>query len=256
MTRRIVFIALFLSFATTCLAASPQVVWVGGGAQVSSQDRPAVVAETMISLGSYNAQTFFLNPLIDIKHGKAGLDLGVGSRAPLFSGTMIGGVNAFLDYTNDHNHRRVGLGAELWHPQCSSHLNVYLPLSDRNGNQEALPGLDLSFGIPIPNAAFLSIWPSLFYYDGHEEDDLKGMGIALQITPVKALTFTLGARNDTPAAGRDDNEVYARLDVTIPMSRLGKELFSFTRGVYPADVNSFMDRRVVRERFIAIEKPR
>jgi hypothetical protein len=38
------------------------------------------------------------------------------------------------------------------------------------------------------------------------------------------------------------------------MSRLGKDLWRFDRGKYPVDINSQMDRRVSRERFIAIEK--
>lgn len=212
------------------------------------------MVDTMISLGGSNNLTFFASPQLTEKHSKLGCDLGLGARLPIFSGEMLAGGNAFFDYTNDNNHRRIGLGAELWHPKASGHLNVYLPLSDQHGDEEAISGIDFRVGIPIPMAPFLSVWPGIYYYDGHHEDDLKGLSLELQAHPVQALTFTLGARNDTPSAGRDDNEVYARIDVTIPMRRLDKDLFSFNKGSYPMDVNSYMDQRVVRESFIAIEK--
>jgi hypothetical protein len=252
--RRMILVAVFLLTSSVAMATDPQVVWVGGGAQVSNDDRPGYMADTMISLGSYNSATFFFNPMIILKHSKVGVDVGLGGRLPMFSGEMIGGLNAFFDYTNDQNHRRLGLGGELFHPKFSGHVNVYLPLSDQQGNEEALPGFDFAVGIPVPNASYISVWPGFYYYNGRHEDDLKGISLALQVRPVQALTFILGARNDTPSAGRDDSEIYARIELTIPMSRMGKDLWRFDRGKYPVDINSQMDRRVSRERFIAIEK--
>jgi len=42
-----------LMTAAAARADMPQVVWVGGGAQTSNEDRPGYTADTMISLGSY-----------------------------------------------------------------------------------------------------------------------------------------------------------------------------------------------------------
>ncbi len=245
-----------LMTAAAARADMPQVVWVGGGAQTSNEDRPGYTADTMISLGSYGSLTPFVSPALTLKNGKAGTDLGLGVRVPLFSGQMIVGGNAFFDYTNDNNHRRVGLGAELFHPRFSGHLNAYLPLSDLNGHEEAVAGMDFNLGIPVPSASFVSIWPGFYYYNGHHEDDMKGLSFAVKVQPIEVLGITLGARNDTPAAGRDDNEIYARVELTIPMSMLDKNLFGFSKGVYPREIGAQMADRVVREQFIAVEKPR
>jgi hypothetical protein len=244
-----------LVMAPAVRADMPQVVWVGGGAQVSNEDRPGYTADTMISLGSYSGLTPFLNPMLTLKNSKVGTDIGLGVRLPIFSGQMIAGGNAFFDYTNDNNHRRVGLGAELFHPMFSGHVNAYLPLSDLNGHEEAVAGFDFNLGIPVPNAAFISIWPGFYYYNGHHEDDMKGLSFAIKVQPIEVLGITLGARNDAPAAGRDENEMYARIELTIPMSRLDKDLFSFKKGAYPREVDTQMADRVVREQFIAVEKP-
>jgi hypothetical protein len=221
---------------------------------MSDEEQPGYTADTMVSLGSLNGTVLFLNPMLTLKNSKAGVDIGLGGRMPIFSGQMIAGGNAFFDYTNDHNHRRVGLGAELFHPNFSGHVNVYLPLSDQNANEEAIPGFDISFGIPVPKAAFISIWPGVYYYDGHHEDDLKGLSIAVKVQPIQILSLTLGARNDAPSAGRDESEIFARLELTVPMSQLNKALFSFNKGVYPLDINTQVADRVQREHFIAIEK--
>jgi len=245
-----------LMMSAPCWADMPQVVWVGGGAQASDEDRPGYWADTMISLGSYNNLTLFVSPMLTLKNGKVGTDIGLGARLPIFNGQMIAGGNAFFDYTNDNNHRRVGLGAELFHPRFSGHVNAYLPLSDLNGHEEAVAGLDFNLGIPVPNAAFISIWPGVYYYNGHHENDMKGLSIAVKVQPIEILAITLGARNDTPTAGRGDSEVYARVELTVPMSMLDKNLFDFSKGAYPRNVNTQMADRVVREHFIAVEKPR
>ena len=61
---------------------------------------------------------------------------------------------------------------------------------------------------------------------------------------------------DALSDGEDDNEIFARIDVTFPMKRLGKDLLRFDRGTYPVDIKGQMDQRVVRERFITYEKKR
>jgi len=245
-----------LAMAPAVYADMPQVVWVGGGAQASDEDRPGYTADTMISLGSYSSLTPFVSPMLTLKHGKVGTDIGLGARMPIFSGQMIAGGNAFFDYTNDNNHRRVGLGAELFHPRFSGHVNTYLPLSDLHSHEEAVAGFDFNLGIPVPNAAFISIWPGFYYYNGHHEDDMKGLSFAVKVQPIEILGITLGARNDAPAAGRDDSEIYARVELTIPMSMLNKDLFSFRKGVYPREIGTQMADRVMREQFIAVEKTR
>ncbi len=66
----------------------------------------------------------------------------------------------------------------------------------------------------------------------------------------------IGARSDALASGRSDSEIFLRIDATIPMRRLGKDLLAFDKGTYPVLVNDQLDRGVERERFITYEKKR
>ena len=90
-------------------------------------------------------------------------------------------------------------------------------------------------GVPIPNFSFVSLWPGFYYYNGNDEDDLKGLSFAVQIQPMEVLSVRLGARNDALSDGEDESEIFARIDITFPMKRLGKDLFRFDKGTYPVD---------------------
>jgi len=252
--KKIILTGILVFISSLCFAAKPQFVWVGGGMEFSDEAGPGYLAETMISLGEYNSIYLFSEPMVTVRGGKLGFDLGAGARTPVLSGEAIAGYNVFIDYTDREDHLRIGAGAEIYHPNFSGHMNVYLPVSDEKGNQEALPGIDLAVGVPIPNFSFVSLWPGLYFYNGNDEDDQKGISFMIQVKPIKVLTMCLGARNDSLSDGNDENEIFARIDVTFPMRRLGKDLFSFDKGTYPLDVRTSMDQRVVRERFITYEK--
>jgi len=239
---------------TTVFAAAPQPVWVGGSLKLSDEAKPGYTAETFVSLGQVESMYFYTEPMLLLKNSEFGMDLGFGVRLPILSGQAFAGYNLFLDYTADNNHKRVGAGLELFYPTVSGHLNFYLPFSDEHRGQEALPGLDLTLGIPIPNVGFISVWPSIYYYDGKDQDNLKGIGLEIKAQPTKAISISIGGRNDTIQAGRDDSELYAKFEITIPMKRLGKDLFAFDIGEYPRNINAMMAHRVVRESFITYEK--
>jgi hypothetical protein len=239
---------------TTVYAAMPEPIWVGGSLKLSDEAKPGYIAETLVSLGQVDSMYLFTEPMLLFKNSEFGLDLGFGVRQPILSGQAIAGYNLFLDYTTDNNHKRVGAGLEVFYPTISGHLNFYLPFSDEHGGQEALPGLDLSLGIPIPNVGFISIWPNIYYYDGKDTDNVKGIGLEIKAQPTQAISISIGGRNDTIQAGRDDSELYAKFEITIPMKRLGKDLFAFDIGEYPRNINAMMDHRVVREPFITYEK--
>ncbi len=255
MKKSILFVLLSL-IGTGAFAAGPEVIWAGGSLKVSDEARPGFTAETLVSLGQADSMYLFTEPMLTLTHAELGLNLGAGARVPILSGQAVAGYNLFLDYTGYNSHKRVGTGLEIFYPTVSAHLNFYLPFSDEHGGQEALPGVDLTLGVPIPNAGFISLWPSIYYFDGKDEDNLKGIGLELRVQPTKAVAVSLGGRNDTLQSGKDDNELYAKIEVTIPMKRLGKDLFAFDKGQYPMNINEQMAHRVVRESFITYEKKR
>lgn len=240
--------------STVAFAAAPEPIWVGGGLTLSDEAKPGYIAETFVSLGQVDSLYLFTEPMLLLKNSELGLDLGVGARRAILSGQAIAGYNLFFDYTGDHNHKRLGAGFEIFYPTFSGHLNLYLPFSNDHKGQEALPGLDLTLGIPLPNVGFISLWPSIYYYNGDDQDNMKGIGFEIRAQPTKAITVAVGGRNDAVSSGRDDNELYARFEITVPLKRLGKDLFAFDIGEYPMNINAMMDHRVVRESFITYEK--
>jgi hypothetical protein len=254
MMKKLILAMLFCFCGTSLYAAStPEVIWVGGAWRLSDESAPIFMADTFLSLGQVDSTYLFTEPLVFLKGGEIGLGLGVGARVPILDGQALAGYNVFFDYTTDNYHKRLTTGAEFFYPTFSAHFNAYLPFSDEHNRREALPGIDLTLGIPIPNASFITLWPSLYYYDGRDEDDLKGLGFAVEVKPVRALSVTVGGRNDALESGRDRGEIFVKLQFTLPMERLGEDLFKFEKGEYPLNVNALLDHRVVREPFITYE---
>jgi hypothetical protein len=252
------FLAAVIFFITGSMAhaAGPDFIWAGGGLKISNNSNPCAYADAFMLLKQADAMSLFTQPMITLRGGKPGVDLGFGGRTPMANGQVIGGWNLFFDYTSNNSHKRVGSGIELFHPNLSGHMNVYLPVSDESDNEEALPGLDLNFGIPIPNMPFISIWPGAYYYAGKDRGDMGGLSMMLRAQPIKPLIISLGGRNDALQAGRDESELYFKVDFTVPLDRLGKDLFAFNRGVYPLDIRNQIDSRVIREEFITFEHKR
>ena len=246
-----------------CMVCSPvsaqsglEVIWAGGEWRLSDEAAPVFLADTFLSLGQIDSTYVYAEPLAFLKSGELGLGLGGGVRMPVLGGKALAGYNLYFDYTTDNYHKRVTTGVELFYSTFSAHINAYLPVSDEHGREEALAGIDFTMGVPIPNASFITLWPGLYYYDGKDEDDLKGVSFAVEVRPIRVLSVTVGGRNDALISGRDRSELFAEMRFTLPLERLGEDLFKFDRGSYPLNVNALLDHRVVRERFITYEKKR
>jgi len=250
----LIFVAIAVLSSTASYALEPELIWAGGALRLSDESAPAYMGEAFVSLGAVDDMYLFTDPVIFIKESELGLNLGIGARTPILARQAIAGYNVFFDYTGDKSHKRLGAGAELFHSYFSAHANIYLPISDEHRGEEALPGLDLTFGIPLPNASFITLWPGVYYYNGSDRSDMKGMSFAIEVKPMKILAVTLGGRNDAIESGRNNRgEIFFKAAVTVPMERLGQDLFKFERGTYPVNVNSRLDNRVVREPFITYE---
>ena len=254
--RKLILAALFCLVSTTALAAGPDLIWAGGSLKLSNNSNPCYVADSFVSLGQFDSTNLFVEPMLTLKGEKLGFDLGIGGRTPVMGDRMLAGYNVFFDYTANEGHERFGTGIELYHPNFSTHLNLYLPITNEHGGQEALPGIDLTFGIPIPNASFISVWPGFYFFSGRDMQDKGGMSMTVQVNPIEPLIISFGGRSDTLQSGRDSSEFFAKVEVVIPMKRLGKDLLEFNPGQYPADIRSQLDHKVVREEFITYENKR
>ncbi len=257
MNREVLIFTIVLSFfcTTTVAASGPDLIWAGGGARMADESAPAYLAEAFVTLGQADTTYIFTEPVFLFKEGHMAMDLGLGLRTPVLSGQAVAGYNVYLDYTTDNHHERLGTGVEFFHPYFTSHLNVYLPFSDSHNREEALPGVDLTFGVPLPGISFISLWPGVYFYKGRVKNDMQGFSLAVQAKPMKVLTLTFGGRNDAIESGRyDRGEIFGKVEFTIPMSRMDDDLFKFDMGQYPVNVNNLLDHKVMREPFITIEK--
>jgi hypothetical protein len=246
--------AIVLCLAWTQIhAVETDIIWAGGGLKVSDESNPCYYADTFVWLTQLGTMSLFSQPMITVKGGDPGFDLGIGGRQPMMNGMILGGGNIFFDYTTNNDHKRFGAGLEIYHSRFSTHLNMYLPISGSNDGQEALSGFDLTFGIPLPGAAFVSLWPGMYHYAGKDRGSMGGMSMTVQVQPIKPLYISAGGRNDTLQSGKDKNELFVKCDIVIPLARLGKDIFAFNKGDYPLDVKASMDHRVIREDFITYE---
>jgi hypothetical protein len=254
--KKLILAIIFCLAGSMLYAIEPDLIWTGGGLKVSNESNPCYYADAFVWLAQLDSTALFSQPMLTLRGGKPGLDIGFGGRQPMLNGLVVGGCNLFYDYTTNNSHKRFGTGLEVYHSNFSGHMNLYLPVSNEHKGQEALPGIDLAFGIPVPNAPFVSVWPGLYYFSGKDRENMGGMSLMLQVQPIKPLFISIGGRNDALQSGRDRSELFFKLEFAIPLQRLGKDLLAFNYGEYPLDVKSQMDHRVMREDFITIENKR
>ena len=94
----------------------------------------------------------------------------------------------------------------------------------------------------------------MFFYSGKHENDLIGVSIKVKAQPIKPLEVYLGFRSEAPESGRNTGEIFAGIDIAIPITGFDIEkLIKFYNPQYPLEINSQMGSRVVRERFISYE---
>lgn len=254
--KKLIFAIIICLTGSMLYAVEPDLIWAGGGLKVSNQSNPCYYADAFVWLAQLDSMSLFSQPMLTLRGGEPGLDIGFGGRQLMLNGLVVGGCNLFYDYTTNNYHKRFGTGLEVYHSNFSGHMNLYLPVSNENKGEEALPGIDLAFGIPIPNAPFISLCPGFYYFAGRDREDMVGMSLMLEVQPVKDLFISVGGRNDALQAGRDRSELFFKLEFAIPLQRLGKDLLAFNYGEYPLDVKSQMDHRVMREDFITFENKR
>lgn len=250
-----VILALAISIMSTVVyaATEPEIIWAGGEWRLANESAPGYIAETFVYLGQLDSMYIFSDPMVILKETRFATDLGVGVRLPIPGSQVIAGYNLFLDMTTDNVQKRMGTGAEIFHPKFSAHLNIYLPTCTQHHGEEAIPGIDLTLGIPIPDAGFITVWPGIYYYGGEIQTDVGGVSLAVEVKPVKAVSIIVGGRSDALEVGRNDPEIFTKLQVTIPMRHLGKDLFKFDKGEYPINIKNQLDHRIIREPFITVE---
>ena len=241
--------------ATQAASTRPfDLTWVGGSLRTAEETKPLLSADLHAELGNFNGLRIFTQPLVSIQSSDPAFSLSLGGRLPVMNEQAVAGGNIFLDWTSRNHHRRIGLGAEFLHKDFALNVNAYLPFSDTKGREEAIPGLDVSVGVPIPGYEFLSVRPGFYLYNGDDADDVRGVSLAIEARPVEIFDFSLGIRGDALDSGRDEVQAFAQIRLTYPMRRLGRDILNFNQNGFTQVPGPCYSARIVRENQITFER--
>lgn len=224
-------------------------------------EKPRYHIETVQPLYQSRDQTYtlFVQPRLSARDADLTANLGLGYRQLFFDQQFLGGINAFYDYTDRHNHYRLGLGGEAFSRYLEARANGYFGLSGRrtvgeDANQEvferALTGMDVEAGGPVPYLPFLKLFGSYAYYDFKHDIDSHIGKVRAEVKPLRFLRLDLEAFNDNKAPW----EYRIGVVLTFDLER-GDLLAKPSAEAYPhKDMRHMTLHRVVRDHEIKVER--
>ena len=132
--------------------------------------------------------------------GRSTLNFGVARRYLSLNENWMYGVNAFLDYDVNHNHKRGSIGAEIKSTAFEVTANRYFALSDWNRGEDniqerPMDGYDFEFGAQFPFVPNAKLFAKTWKWDGAggPSNDVKGKTYSLEVTSPISRNFMLEA---------------------------------------------------------------
>ncbi len=206
------------------------------------------------------AYTFFTQPRITLKDGHGTYNLGFGYRRLLAEDQLLGGINGFYDYTDNHHHHRAGAGLELLSRYIELRVNGYFPVtsSRRIGNdanqdffERPLKGGDIEAGGPVPYLPFLKLYGSYAFYDYTMVTDTHTRKFRAELKPLRFFRVDV----ETWKEGGNTWNYRIGLVLTLDLERPEESLAKPSVEAYPyKDMRHMMLHRVVREHEIKVEQ--
>lgn len=204
--------------------------------------------------------TLFVQPRFSSRDTDRTVNLGLGYRQLFFDQQLLGGMNTFYDYTDRHNHYRLGLGAEALSRYLELRTNGYFGLSHRRKvgddiNQRvferALTGMDVEAGGPVPYLPFLKLFGSYAYYDYKHDIDSHIAKVRAEVKLARFLRLDAEAFNDNKAPWEYRIGLVFTMDLEHPWESFAKP----SADPYPyKDMRHMTLYRVVREHEIKVER--
>lgn len=225
-------------------------------------EKPRYHIETVQPLYQSADQTYtlFVQPRLSSRDADLTANLGLGYRQLFFDQQFLGGINAFYDYTDRHNHYRLGLGGEALSRYLELRANGYFGLSGRRTvgedvNREvferALTGMDVEVGGPVPYLPFLKLFGSYAYYDYKYDIDSHIAKVRAEVKLARFLRLDAEAFNDNKAPW----EYRVGLVFTMDLERPSESFAKPSAEPYPyKDMRHMTLERVVREHEIKVER--
>lgn len=187
------------------------------------------------------------------------VNAGVGYRHIFESSNALLGGNFFFDNEFDHDHRRVGFGAEGKAGPRDGWFNYYLPVS---GDQtlgagvveRAIGGFDLRAAGPVPYVPWAKIHGAYYHWDREKAaKDTNGYEVSGEFALHPNLTFEVGRRDDNNTAGYEYFTMRFSLAKDGP-SLLGGEAIVSKTAFQPRDMKGETLKKIRRENRILLER--
>ena len=225
-------------------------------------EKPRFHIETVQPLYQSRDRTYtlFVQPRLSSRDADLTANLGLGYRQLFFDQQLLGGINAFYDYTDRHDHYRLGLGAEALSRYLELRANGYFPLSGREKISEdttrkvyerALTGVDVEAGGPVPYLPFLKLFGGYAYYDYEHDIDSHIGKVRAEVKLARFLRLDVEAFNDNKAPWEYRVGLVLTLDLEHPWESFSKP----SAEPYPyEDMRHMTLHRVVREHEIKVER--
>lgn len=224
-------------------------------------EKPSWYIETVQPLYQSTDQTYtwFVQPRVSYRDGDGTYNFGLGYRQLFFDQQLLGGLNAFYDFADEHNHYRWGTGVELLSRYFELRTNGYFPLSGKrrvgeDATQEvferALTGFDVEGGGQLPYLPWAKVYAGYAYYDYKIDIDSHIAKARLELRPLRFLRIDVEAFNDNKTPWQYRIGLALTFDFGRPIGSLAP-----AKEPYPyKNMRHMTLHRVVREHEIKVER--
>ena len=135
-----------------------------------NKGKPEIGLSTIVPLLENSNSGLFFQGHLSTQNDKEKINLGFAKRNLTHDNKMVLGYNTFYDHDFSSDHRRWGLGIDIFTSLGDVHANMYEAISDgvlnNQGNTEyVLDGYDYKLGLPIPFFPTSKIYAEAFRWN-------------------------------------------------------------------------------------------
>ncbi len=180
---------------------------------IQKGNTPVTGVETIQPLFENRWNTFFWQGRVAYNDGDGTGNIGLGYRYLTDNRKMMLGVNTFYDETMHYNHKRLGLGGELFTPYVTFRANYYDAISGRQNvgslnsgltplYERALSGYDAGIETPVPYISWMRFTAQGYHWQGVDTANINGGEAHLRVFPARQLELDLGIASDNDKGGQ------------------------------------------------------
>ena len=242
------------------------------GLDVGKEQKPRYYFETLQPLYQDDdmQNTLFIAPRINKSNASVSYgtyNIGLGFRRLMLDNAMLLGLNTFWDARTNHEHYRMGFGAEAFYKLLEFRANSYLAMSPQrlvsqsgvyDTYERAVSGFDMEAGVPVPYMNWVNLYGGMYWYDYRKSDNKTGWTARAQIKPLKYLTSNFTAFDDNKGSASYRIDTYFSIPFDSNGFAFGKDSVNvgISEAAWPGrhDQSGKLLDRVERQYDIEVEK--